>query len=238
MKRLILLTIVAAACSFAIFAAAVRGAEPTCDGKAATPGTKQRDGAWHGTDGDDVIIASGKVYGYGGNDTICGGGEIHGGRGNDDLFGGAGYDTILGDKGNDYLYGGHKNDTFDGGPGSDVLDGECCNYPERFEGRNDDVAKFLGVGDVHVDLLTGVARTERGTDTIMGITYLIITGAGDDVLRGSGLQNKLHGRGGDDRLFGRGSTDKLIGGGGTDYADGGADKDACRKAERMRSCEA
>lgn len=127
-------------------------AGPTCNGKQATSGVRTVDvgdsTTWYGTNGDDVIIATGKnraglsqhtVFGRGGNDVICigtGGGPefgyAHGGYGHDTIFGSQYSDTILGGPGNDSLRGrggsdlvsgGYGNDWIDGGWGADTLDG-------------------------------------------------------------------------------------------------------------------
>ena len=51
---------------------------------------------------------------------------------------------------------------------------------------------------------------------------------GDDVLRGTELNDFLDARGGNDRLLGRGGNDTLIGGAGDDVLDGGAGNDDLR----------
>ena len=192
---------------------------------------------WHGTKRNDVIIGHGTeqtVYAYGGNDLVCSRGEIFGGRGDDELYGGEKIDQLYGERGDDYLYGDGNVDTFDGGPGSDVLDGEdCCVGDIR---GADDRAQFFGVGSVKLDLVEGIARTEKGRDIVIDITSSITTGSGDDVLKGSGANNHLNGGAGNDILVGRGNDDQLRGGAGKDSADGGRGSDRC-DAETKRSCE-
>lgn len=127
-------------------------AGPTCNGKQATPGVRKVDvgdsTAWYGTNGNDVIIATGQnragiyqhaIFGKGGNDIICigtGGGQeygyAHGGYGHDTIYGSRYSDTIIGGPGNDnlrarggndWVSGGYGNDWLDGGWGNDTLDG-------------------------------------------------------------------------------------------------------------------
>lgn len=78
----------------------------TCKGK---PATIVGRGLIYGTDGPDVIVASGGkdvIHGLGGDDTICGR------NGKDQLFGGDGDDVLVGGQGKDLL---------DGGTGTNIL---------------------------------------------------------------------------------------------------------------------
>ena len=61
-------------------------------------------------------------------------------------------------------------------------------------------------------------------------------GAGDDLVRGSYLRDRLFGGPGDDRLEGKRSDDVLSGGAGRDRGVGGPGRDRC-SAEVRRSCE-
>ncbi len=126
------------------------------------------------------------ISGLGGNDTLTGFG------GDDFLDGGSGNDIISGGDGNDRIVGGLGNDTLDGGAGIDVAD---------YSG---------GSGSVRVNLVTGIATGAEGNDTLTGIEN-IVGGAGDDVLIGDGLANRIEGRGGVDILIGGGGNDVLIG---------------------------
>ncbi|GAA2155788.1 hypothetical protein GCM10009844_43370 [Nocardioides koreensis] len=223
-------------------------AEPICDGKVATDGstTSNQGQTVTGTDGDDVIIVGPEVlevYGLAGDDTIChvaayddfANARLYGGAGDDRLFGDEGHHVLAGGKGADYLFGGYANDTFDGGPGDDVLDGSCDGC--TFEGRYNDVADYTapGYGDVDLDLLAGTAVARNGTDTLIDIAD-VVSGAGDDVLRGDAQGNRFWSEGGSDRLVGRAGDDHLRAGAGRDRADGGAGTDHCRAEHRVR-CE-
>jgi Ca2+-binding RTX toxin-like protein len=226
-------------------------ADRTCAGRSAT--IVATGGKVRGTSGPDVIVvnisdtAGGttEVSAGAGKDVVCiafeapdpeenviGRSTVHGGKGDDQIFGSDGWDDLSGDQGNDYLYGGAANDTFDGGRGSDVLDGSFAYY---FEGRNNDQAVVTGVGHVDLDLDRGFVHTARGTDLITGISN-VVTGSGDDVVRGDADANRLLGGAGNDQLLGRGGDDVLDGQAGRDRVVGGAGHDVCR-GEKRASCE-
>jgi len=94
----------------------VTGAQPTCQGKAATlVGTAGKD-RLKGTTKADVIVALGGndvVKGLGGDDLVCAG------DGNDTVIGGAGKDRLYGERGKDRLVGGSGKDRLVGGPDRD-----------------------------------------------------------------------------------------------------------------------
>ena len=158
------------------------------------------------------------VYGMEGNDFLDGdGGNDHldGGVGNDRLRGGIGNDRLLGGLGHDVLEGGAGDDRFDGGAGLDVV-------------------VFRSAAAIRVDLRsTGLQTTGEGRDSFVGIENLI-SGAGNDVLIGSALSNRLtlangndwaDGGAGHDILDGGYGRDMLRGGLGNDLLLGGADND-------------
>jgi Ca2+-binding RTX toxin-like protein len=138
------------------------------------------------------------IYGLGGNDTIT---ALNG---DDFLYGGDGDDRIFGNGGNDTLWGGLGNDLIDGGTGIDTV-----AYTEL-------------TGPVTVDLANTRAQTigSYGRDTLVSIEN-IISGAGNDTLRGNAVANVLSGGDGNDLLDGRAGNDTLHGGDGTDTILGG-----------------
>ncbi len=138
------------------------------------------------------------IYGLGGNDTIL---ALNG---DDFLFGGNGDDRIYGNGGNDTIWGGYGNDRIDGGAGIDT-----AAYTDL-------------TGSVRVDLaITSSQYTGiYGRDTLIGIENLI-SGAGNDTLRGNAVANALSGQDGSDLLDGRAGNDTLNGGDGADTLLGG-----------------
>jgi Ca2+-binding RTX toxin-like protein len=72
-----------------------------------------------------------------------------------------------------------------------------------------------------------------GRKALVGI---VNGGAGDDVIRGSYLRDRLLGGSGNDRIHGKRSVDVIRGGAGRDRAVGGPGRDRC-SAEVRRSCE-
>lgn len=156
------------------------------------------------------------------------------------LMGNGGKDTLIGGDGNDTLSGGNKNDLLIGGKGADFLIGgpggaDRADYSDRTaalsltldgianDGETDENDNLAGT----IEVLVGGA----GDDTIIGSgrSQLFFGGGGDDLLRGGGggdtLQgddgnDTLMGEGGDDVIFARdGGRDLIIGGSGTDLAD-------------------
>jgi hypothetical protein len=120
--------------------------------------------------------------------------------GDNHMVGTPGPDVLCGMGGNDLLEGLDGDDVLDGGDGVDTVTWEsfpCC---------------------IRADLAAGTA-TGQGTDRLIGIENL--TGsAGDDVLRGDGLANRLAGMGGTDLLYGGDGDDTLLGGLDDDYLAG------------------
>ncbi|WP_294196957.1 S8 family serine peptidase [uncultured Sphingomonas sp.] len=80
-----------------------------------------------------------------------------------------------------------------------------------------------------------VSLREGGTATFGGVAAFtiatgsrienIVTGDGNDTIRGNALANEIHGMRGNDQLFGDAGNDKLYGGAGNDRLDGGSGAD-------------
>lgn len=131
------------------------------------------------------------------------------------LSGLGGNDMLIGYGGNDALIGGLGNDTLNGGEGADVLNG----------GLGRDRAVFATAAAVTLDLAkVGAQNTGQGMDTLWGIEDAT-TGAGNDVIHGTVVGNRLDGGAGHDRLDGDAGADRLIGGIGNDTLIGGTGND-------------
>jgi serralysin len=157
----------------------------------------------------------GNASGAGGNDTFTGIEDVRAGSGNDsvkgdllanNLSGGAGNDTLLGDGGDDTLTGGTGNDSLNGG--NDV---DWVSYADR-------------IGAVTVNLTTGRASGAGGADSLSGIEN-VLTGAGNDNVTGSSLDNIISAGTGNDTLIGNGGNDTISGGLGNDSLNGGTGTD-------------
>ena len=157
----------------------------------------------------------GDASGAGGNDTFTGIEDVLTGSGNDsvkgdllanNLSGGAGNDTLLGDGGDDTLTGGTGNDSLNGGD-----DVDWVSYAERN-------------GAVTVNLVTLRASGSGGADTLSGIEN-VITGAGNDNVTGSSLDNIISAGIGNDTLVGNSGNDTISGGLGNDSLNGGSGTD-------------
>lgn len=122
----------------------------------------------------------------------------------DILFGSEANNVISGFGGNDNLTGGAGADTLLGGDGLDTADYR------------------LSEEAVHLDLATSQALFgDAEGDILVSIEHLAGS-AGDDILIGDDLDNRLTGRNGDDILSGGNGNDRLVGGEGADHFDGGA----------------
>ena len=141
------------------------------------------------------------------------------------MWSGAGDDLLVGLDGNDSLFGEDGDDSLGAGPGDDLIDG----------GNGTDTANFIVGGlNVVVNLsILGPQNTGYGVDTLVSIEN-VSTGAGDDRLFGSTLNNAMSsGKGddtissgdGQDSLYGEGGDDLLAAGFGNDVIDGGAGRD-------------
>ncbi len=185
-----------------------------------------------GLGGDDTLTGTGDkdaIDGGEGKDTIYGGGaddSLSGGGGDDNVHGGAGNDTVNGNDGNDLLYGDDGNDTLDGGLGNDSL----------FGGNDNDTLKG-GEGD---DLLQGGAGNDNldggpGQDTAdyidapASVTASLEKGKADNDGYGNvdtytSVEN-LNGSNYADTLTGDGGNNIINGNGGDDVIVGRAGDD-------------
>jgi len=140
--------------------------------------------------------------------------QINGLGGNDSLSGLSGDDVLDGGEGDDNLFGGEGNDTY--------------------------------IVDSRGSYFNRIGETGHGIDTVysagnwsLGDLFenLVLTGTGDSLGQGNGLDNIITGNSGNNALSaGNGGTDVLIGGGGNDHyyvnastvvveaADGGIDR--------------
>ncbi|MBX9661274.1 MAG: hypothetical protein K2X00_22185, partial [Nitrospiraceae bacterium] len=179
---------------------------------------------------------------------------LDGGEGDDKLFGGAGDDVLIGGKGNDILVGGKGKDTyiFNAGDGKDDIY-DTDTGPEASvivfgEGVNRNNIK-LHKGSMIVDFGDGDSlhftafddMDPLGTPLVSAFQFsdgysmswdeLLSRGFdidgtnGDDVLIGTGVEDRIDGKDGDDSIQGLGGDDTITGGPGTDAMDGGAGND-------------
>ncbi|WP_162820590.1 cadherin domain-containing protein [Microvirga calopogonii] len=104
--------------------------------------------------------------------------------------------------GNDTAYGGAESEAFKGGAGNDTIDG----------GGGIDTVIFTGSDTIIVDLnITGDQNTGAGLDKLLNIEN-VTSDAGNDLLIGSALANRLAGADGSDTLEGGAGDDVLDGG--------------------------
>ncbi|MDO5646721.1 calcium-binding protein [Paracoccus sp. (in: a-proteobacteria)] len=143
--------------------------------------------------------------------------NVTGTSGADELHGYEGANRMVGGAGNDTLFGYEGDDTLIGGSGDDILDG----------GAGNDTAEYTSTANTVVDLaITGRQNTRSsGWDTLVSIEN-VITGRGNDTIRGDGQANQLYGGDGNDRVDGRAGNDSLYGGAGNDVIYGGGGNDA------------
>ncbi len=159
-----------------------------------------------GTDGDDVLLGSSGddviLAGLGDDLVRAGDGEdrLDGGEGDDVLEGEGGDDLLAGGEGDDELAGGNGSDRLAGGAGDDTLDG----------GAGTDTADYADdMAGVSVDLGAGVAFGDAaGADTLVSIEN-VISGAGDDDLKGAAGDNRFVGGDGTDTLVLSGATGEI-----------------------------
>ncbi|MBD2515725.1 M10 family metallopeptidase C-terminal domain-containing protein [Nostoc sp. FACHB-973] len=177
---------------------------------------------------DDTEIVKGNFTDYlfsierakltgGGNDNsiyaslFSGSVYLLGNGGNDSLYGGKSDDDLDGGNGNDQIFGGAGNDNLIGGLGDDLLNGEA---------NTDTVSES---GDVSFFLLNGVTLIGNGTDTLVSIEKLNLSGGN------SGNTLDVSSFTGTASLFGNAGNDILYGGLGADYINGGTDHDIIRQ---------
>lgn len=171
-----------------------------------------------GTPGDDVLT------GTAGADEIMAGlgdDEVSAGAGNDSVDGGEGDDMLVGEDGDDVLKGGVGDDTLLGGAGADILIGGA-NDDTLDGGEGIDTVDYSdNVAAVVVDLAAGAADgDDAGSDTLENIEN-VIGGAGNDLITGDALANRLDGGAGNDTLQGGAGDDLIIAGAGNDIVHGG-----------------
>ncbi|MEA2434716.1 MAG: hypothetical protein QOG54_2173 [Actinomycetota bacterium] len=154
---------------------------------------------FHGTPGDDVVVAGGgddEIFGKGGNDTICAGSGV------DVLWGSAGNDVLLGGSGDDDMIGGKGKDRYSGGSGFDDVDSYDSTAPIQADLNKDTLE------------ISGTIEPIKSVEVIYGSNF-------DDVIIGDEGENYLFAEGGNDRVLGNGGIDFLAGGPGDDELDGG-----------------
>ena len=130
--------------------------------------------------------------------------NVWGGSGNDILSGDALANQIDGGAGDDLLAGGGGLDQIQGGTGTDTVTFAASTNPVVLS-LNRYVAVAVTIGGA-------AAGTVRDVENIVG-------GAGNDVLAGDALANRLDGGGGNDTLRGGAGNDVIDGGAGLDTAD-------------------
>jgi Ca2+-binding RTX toxin-like protein len=161
----------------------------------------------------DALEASLEVVNGGsGNDVMSCAGEaactLHGNGGNDVLTGGSLADTLWGEAGNDTIVPGLGDDVVDCGAGT----ADVVSYADRGASASLDVT--LGAG--------GAAQSgsgEASEDDSIAACEHIVGGAGDDVLTGNELDNRLTGGAGDDVLWGLAGNDTFDEGAGPNGGD-------------------
>ncbi|WP_189410352.1 calcium-binding protein [Neogemmobacter tilapiae] len=161
--------------------------------------------------------------GQAGGDSYEGVEDLRGGRGDDSLGGDGGNNQLTGLAGDDLLLGRGGADVLFGGDGADGLQGDAGD-DTLFGGGGVDVFLFTGEGGVVVDLALGTAVAAQGVDVLHEIEN-VVSGEGDDQLKGTAGANRLEGGLGQDSLFGGDGDDRLSGGGGNDWIEGGAGRD-------------
>lgn len=168
-----------------------------------------------GNNGNDSIS------GGAGNDTIDGGGgndTIQGGDGNDTLTAGSGVDLVYGNNGNDRFYllqgwNGGIGEAFFGGAGTDTFDTSTVIFPGFDANVNLQDGEFFDI-DAPASGPISLASVEN-----------VLTGSGNDVVKGSGENNSVRTGAGTDSLSGLGGDDTLNGGAGADSLAGGTGLD-------------
>lgn len=188
-----------------------------------------------------IVVARGAtgsfIEGYNQADTLSGSGyddTILGGDNHDRLSGQAGDDRLEGEAGNDVLYGGDGNDVLFGGAGDDLLYGGAGNDLLFADGGNDTV--FGGAGfdivslvDVNVDITLDLGFAQEAPSAVAGgfVSEVegVISGSGNDAIRGDSGPNSISGGAGNDTLSGMAGSDTLSGDEGNDSIDGGEGDD-------------
>lgn len=170
----------------------------------------------NGGSGADTITgnqANNTLRGNGGNDVMNGGAgtdTLYGGEGNDSLNGGGGNgDVAYGENGDDYIYWGPPSPSsaryMDGGAGTDTIHGGGTSF-----------------GTVTFNLGAGTYDTGGGfAETWVGFENYFNNGIGNEIVIGSGANNRLQTGSGSNVLDGGSGEDVLLGGAGNDTIYGG-----------------
>ena len=176
----------------------------------------------NGNSGDDILFGQAgndTLNGGTGNDTVDGGNgddAVIGGSGDDILTGGYGEDTLKGGAGNDHLRGGHNDDNLYGGHDDDIFYGDAGNDLIH-GGRGNDTVDYSDF-DVDLSIMLHNKRAhgqEIGTDTLKFIDN-IVSGGGNDFLKGTSGDNVIDGGAGNDEIRSLRGNDTLTGGDGAD----------------------
>jgi Ca2+-binding RTX toxin-like protein len=192
---------IATVVTFAMLAAPVAQAAPTCEGRTVTIVGTPDDDVILGTDDEDVI------HGLAGDDTISGGDVtdiICGGRGRDSLGGfdqqgtDDGWGNVLsGGAGNDTLNGSFE-DRLIGGPGDDLMQGRRAHADYSSAER-----------PITAELVDGSGQASgEGTDTLIGIV----------AFSGSSFDDRITGPA---DTFGLGGNDEITLPNGGEFVNGG-----------------
>jgi Ca2+-binding RTX toxin-like protein len=173
------------------------------------------------------------IEGYGKADVITGSSfndTISGGENGDNLSGGSGDDGLDGETGNDSLHGDGGNDTLVGGLGDDLLYGGAGD-DLIFGGFNSDTIlggsglDIVSLADIETDISVDLALAQDALWAV-GNSFIsqvegVVSGNGNDSIRGDSTGNLISGGGGFDIILGLEGGDTLLGDGGGDVIDGG-----------------
>ncbi|MCK1511250.1 M10 family metallopeptidase C-terminal domain-containing protein [Bradyrhizobium sp. 190] len=178
--------------------------------------------------GDDSVDISGLTSQHrinfsfnGGNDTIIG--AL---RPQDVINANNGNDVVDGTDGDDHLNGGMGNDIINGGAGDDVIKAGF-GVDEYNGGEGSDTLDYSFANGLWVNLQTGELGDIGNPVAVEHFTSIenFIGGAGDDVITGSDVANRLEGGDGNDDIFGGAGDDWINAGYGKDRVDGGEGSD-------------
>jgi Ca2+-binding RTX toxin-like protein len=173
-----------------------------------------------------VNLSSGSASNGDETDVVQGMEAVQTGKGDDHVTGNGGNNFLSTGSGNDTLSGGFGDDEYLAGNGDDEL--VVLHGDNILNGGNGfDIARYLVLGDVIVDLDAGGFQSTSSLtlDALIGIEG-VISSLGDDSLYGSNEANLLSSGTGDDVLDGRGGNDTILAGGGDDSVQGGSGNDS------------
>ncbi|MBE1282469.1 MAG: hypothetical protein GJ676_04080 [Rhodobacteraceae bacterium] len=221
------------------------------DDTASVEQVDMKNGFFNGTNGADVINLSGvrKFTGFinvinllDGNDTFFGSkadDRVSGGKGDDKLYGGIGDDKLRGGQGTDSYFGGRGDDqflltngetshaeVFNGGLGTDTLEIDGAAYFSKLTLKQVNSVETIDFGNGFFRGTTGRDIIDiTGVSKFENFRNIIDLDAGNDLFRGSALNDRVTGGAGADQIHGNGGDDKIRGGQGTDRLFGGAGDD-------------